>query len=75
MGGIRLLILVGFAVAYLNGTRGMSWFSNEMATGLHVLVTSPEDRMVLRKLYVLPDQLREEFLPLLKAYHLGPFRK
>jgi hypothetical protein len=75
MGGIRLLILVGFAVAYLNGIRGMSWLSNEMATGLHALVTSPEDRTALRKLYVLPDQLREEFLPLLKAYHLGPFRK
>ncbi|MGC8741141.1 MAG: hypothetical protein ACP5QZ_11720 [Candidatus Sumerlaeaceae bacterium] len=70
----QLAISVGFAVAYANGLQGMKWLSGEIRQGRDALITTQELRAI-RKLYVVPEQLRDEFLPLMTKYRLGPFAR
>lgn len=71
---LQVLIGLGFCMAYIHGLQGMRWLSREIRSG-YVALTTTRELARLRKLYVVPEQLRDEFLPLMQKYRLGPFHE
>lgn len=71
--GMVVLIAALMAAASIRGAGSMKWMHDRLAPAREELFVL-NDRQLLRNLYIDPDQLIDEFVPLMKKHGLSVFR-